>query len=153
MFRRLLSRSLLLMLLVPLGSQAHTRVEALLAGQLFQLEVAAHPDSRRQGLMERTELQEGTGMLFDFPAGTSPSIWMRNMEISLDLLFVDDQAQLVQVFSEVPPCEGLPCAIYQAERPLRFVIEVPAGTASRLGLQPGDQLDLGGYHLSPAPAF
>jgi len=136
-----------------LPAQAQTLVQANLAGQPYQLELVADPDSRRQGLMGRTELASGTGMLFDFPEGTRPAIWMRNMQISLDLLFVDHQARLVQVFAEVPPCDAPPCAIYEAERPLRFVIEVPPGTAGQLGLQPGDQLDLGEQPAQPAPRY
>lgn len=140
-------------LLVGAALQAQTLVQAGLAGQPFQLELVADPESRRQGLMQRSDLPAGTGMLFDFPEGTQPAIWMRNMQIPLDLLFVDQHARLLQVFADVPPCTAQPCAIYQAEIPLRFVIEVPAGTASHLGLQPGDELDLSGHQLSPAPPF
>ena len=139
--------------LTVLPSQAQPLVEARLGGQVFQLELVADPESRRQGLMGRTLLPAGTGMLFDFPPGTSPAIWMRNMQIPLDLLFVDEQGQLLQVFSEVPPCTEPPCAIYRAQQPLRFVIEVPAGTAGQLNLQPGDRLDLGDHQSSPAPSF
>lgn len=142
-----------LVLLTALPGQAQPLVDAQLAGKPFQLELAASPDSRRQGLMGRDALARGTGMLFDFPEGTRPAIWMRNMQISLDLLFAEEDGRLVQVFADVPPCIEPPCAVYQAQKPLRFVIEVPAGTASELDLKPGDQLDLGGYQLSPAPAF
>ena len=142
-----------LALLVATAAQAQPLVEARFADQAFQLELVADPESRRQGLMERTELAAGTGMLFDFPEGTQPAIWMRNMQMPLDLLFVNEQARLVHVFSEVPPCADLPCDVYQADQPLRFVIEIPAGTATQLGLQPGAQLDLGGYQLSPPPPF
>ena len=142
-----------LALLSPLPASAQPHVEARLADEVFQLELVADPASRRQGLMGRTELATNGGMLFDFPDGTTPTIWMRNMQISLDLLFVDQQARLRQVFKQVPPCKDLPCDLYSAEQPLRFVIEVPAGTADRLGLQPGDQLDLGGHQLSSVPAF
>lgn len=134
-------------------AQPQSVIEARLAEQSFQLELVDDPDSRRQGLMGRTELAAGTGMLFDFPAGTRPAIWMRNMQIALDLLFVDEQARLVHVFDQVPPCADLPCDVYEADRPLRFVIEVPAGTAHQLGLQPGAQLDLDGHQLSPPPPF
>src|SRR5690554_1800360 len=142
-----------LLWLLALPGQAQPLVEARLADRPFMLELAADPESRRTGLMGRTQLPEGSGMLFDFPSGTSPAIWMRNMQIPLDLLFVDDQGRLVQIFAEVPPCTEPPCAIYRAQQPLRFVIEVPAGTARQLGLKPGDQLDLGDHHLAPSPPF
>ncbi len=136
-----------------LPAHAQSVIEARLAGQLFQLELAIKPDIRRHGLMERDALASNTGMLFDFPEGTRPAIWMRNMLIPLDLLFVDEDARVAHIFSEVPPCSAPPCAIYRADEPLRFVIEVPAGTAAELDLKPGDQLDLGGHQLSPPPPF
>ena len=143
----------ILALLIATATHAQPLVEARFADQPFQLELVADPESRRQGLMERTELAAGTGMLFDFPEGTKPAIWMRNMQIALDLLFVDEQARLVHVFADVPPCADLPCDVYQADKPLRFVIEIPAGTASQLNLKPGAHLDLGGHQLSPPPPF
>lgn len=139
--------------LIGLPAQAQPIVHARLAGQPFQLELVDRPDSRRQGLMGRQELPSGTGMLFDFPEATTPSIWMRNMQLSLDLLFVDGAGRLIHIFADVPPCIEAPCAIYQATQPLRFVIEVAAGTASALRLQPGDLLDLGGHQLSSPPPF
>lgn len=143
---------LILTLLVMLPAQAQT-IQATLAGQPYQLELVADPDNRRQGLMGRASLAAGEGMLFDFPTGTRPAIWMRNMRISLDLLFVDEHARLVQVFTEVPPCTAPPCAIYQADQALRFVIEVAPGTVETLGLKVGDQLDLADHQLSPPPPY
>lgn len=150
-------RTLWLSVMAPLWALCVTAAayaepaEVTLGGERFYLEVVADPDSRRQGLMGREYLARNEGMLFDFPPGTRPAIWMRNMLISLDLLFVDDQRQLVKVFADVPPCQSAPCEIYQVEQPLRFVIEVAAGTAARLGLEPGMPLDLGDIADSPAP--
>lgn len=141
------------LLLLAWPVQADSLIQARLAGEPFQLELVNDPEQRRQGLMAREALPLGSGMLFDFPPGTRPAIWMRNMRMALDLLFVDESGQVMQIFPDVPPCADLPCAVYQAEQPVRFVIEVPAGTAGKLGLQPGDQLDLGGHQLSSPPAF
>jgi uncharacterized protein len=130
---------------------ADERLEAVIGGESFALEVVDDEASRNRGLMGREQLGPGEGMLFDFPAGTRPAIWMRNMLISLDLLYVDEQGTLVQIFREVPPCEAMPCEIYRADRPLRFVIEVGAGTADRLNLREGDQVDLGTRLATPLP--
>lgn len=127
------------------------QVELDLAGVGFDIEYVADPDSRRQGLMGRDALAPRTGMLFDFPEGTRPAIWMRNMVISLDLLYIDEDGRIVQIFREVPPCRVMPCEIYHADQPLRFVLEVPAGTADSLQLAVGQELDLGGLSEHPAP--
>jgi len=143
--------SLLAMVVAVLActsAQAGTR-SVVLGNTSFELTYVADPDSRRQGLMGVSDLPFGSGMLFDFPAGTQPAIWMRNMLISLDLVFVADTGEIRHVFSEVPPCAELPCALYQATQPLRWVIELPAGSVARLGLEEGDQLDMS--ELPPTP--
>jgi len=53
----------------------------------------------------------------------------------------------------VPPCAAPPCALYQADQALRFVIEVPPGTAEKLGLEVGDRLDLADHQLSQPPPY
>lgn len=137
---------LLLAVWALLGSPlqaAENHARAVQIGErVFSLEVANTPDSRRQGLMGRETLPAGTGMLFDFPEGTRPAIWMYNMVIGLDLLFVDQQGSIVQQFPSVPPCIAKPCALYRAEQPLRYVLELPSGSIAGLGLKPGDRLDL-----------
>lgn len=122
-----------------------------IGAERFVLEVVDDPDARRQGLMGRTELAANRGMLFDFPPGVVPSIWMRNMQMPLDLIYLDGDARITHLFQAVPPCKASPCAVYRADRPLRFVIEVPAGTVNRLGLEVGQQANLGGRHAQPQP--
>lgn len=126
-------------------------LEVELGGERFRLERVADPESRRQGLMGRTELPDNEGMLFDFPAGTEPAIWMHNMVISLDLLYLDDDGRIAYIFANVPPCASQPCDVYQASEPLRFVLELSAGSAERLGLERGQVLDLGGALQQPVP--
>ncbi|HSP31195.1 MAG TPA: DUF192 domain-containing protein, partial [Halomonas sp.] len=92
------------------------------------------------------------GMLFDFPSGTVPAIWMRNMNISLDLVYIDELGQIANIFASVPPCRSMPCDIYRAERPLRFVLELPAGTAERLDLALGQQLPMDELRALPVPS-
>lgn len=135
-------------LITPVDAQT---LDAVIGGTPHQLEIVDDVPSRQKGLMGRTTLANATGMLFDFPIGTRPAIWMRHMHMALDLLFVDDQARVAQIFAEVPPCEKLPCPVYQADRALRFVIELAPGSAQALGLELGDQLDLGGREHMPPP--
>ncbi len=133
---------------------ANPLVDVVIADQSYQLEYVADPESRRQGLMGRASLAPDTGMLFDFPQGTQPKIWMRNMQISLDLLFVDNHGRIVDIYPSVPPCISMPCTVYSASQPLRFVIEVAAGTVESLGLETGLLLQMPAQLLEqPAPSY
>ncbi|SDU33663.1 DUF192 domain-containing protein [Halopseudomonas salegens] len=132
---------------------ANPEVSVVIAGKRFQLEYVADLQSRRQGLMGRESLPDDGGMLFDFPQGTQPQIWMRNMQISLDLLYVDNQGHVVDIFAAVPPCSAMPCPIYPASRPLRFVVELPAGSVAELGLESGMQLIMPEVLQRPVPLY
>lgn len=127
------------------------RIKIELGGAHFELEYVADPQSRRLGLMGRPSLPAGTGMLFDFPDGTTPAIWMRNMQISLDLVYIDANGTIAQIFPRVPPCQAMPCEVYHASRPLRFVLELPAGTAAEQSLAVGQPVPLGTLLQKPAP--
>lgn len=151
MTRYLPSLLLCLSCLPGAGLANAAELTARLADEPFVLEVADDAESRRQGLMGRTDLPARTGMLFDFPSGITPVIWMRNMHISLDLLYLDDYARITHLFERVPPCQAMPCPLYEADRPLRFVIEVPAGTIGQLGLQVGQSVDLDGRQDQSPP--
>lgn len=140
-----------LLWITPLA--ATQSVEVLLANEVFVLEYVADPGSREQGLMGRLSLPLRGGMLFDFPAGSQPRIWMRNMDIALDLLFVDKHGTIVDIYVEVPPCERMPCPVYAASRPLRFVLELPAGSVSMLGLQPGMSVSMPAVTEQPPPPY
>jgi hypothetical protein len=51
----------------------------------IQAEVADEPDERTTGLMGRTELAEGTGMLFVFREPQALGFWMRDTLVPLSI--------------------------------------------------------------------
>lgn len=112
-------------------------------GQVIQVEVASTPAQQERGLMERTLVPRGTGMLFVFDRDQSLSFWMRNTRVPLDILFFDAQHTLINV-AQAAPCPDAvkDCPTYPSERPGRFVLELGAGEAARLGLAPGDRFQV-----------
>ena len=79
-------------------------------------------------------------MLFVFPDTDQRSFWMKNTLIPLDILYFDADRKLVSMQLDVPPCKMDPCATYPSNAPARYVLELPAGTVSRLGAAVGDEL-------------
>ena len=61
----------------------------------IDIEIADDHYERQLGLMNRKEMKENEGMLFIFDKLEMQSFWMRNTLISLDMLFVNDQKQIV----------------------------------------------------------
>jgi len=101
-------------------------------------EIADEPSEHARGLMNRTELPPGTGMLFLFDDRREHSFWMKDTPIPLDLLVFRDQ-RVVQVFTMTPcpPADGNDCQRYPTEA-ADAALEVPAGTARDAGIEPGD---------------
>ncbi|WP_083489661.1 DUF192 domain-containing protein [Stenotrophomonas ginsengisoli] len=115
-----------------------------LAGQRYEVELATDDHSRAQGLMYRTQLPAGRGMLFIHDRQEWQAYWMKNTRIPLDILYFDSQLRLVSQQRNVPPCPPRSdCPPYPSEGPARYVLELNAGHAARLQLQNGQRLILG----------
>lgn len=111
----------------------------------YRVEVASTPQQEQTGLMFRTHLPQGHGMLFPFNPPHPVRFWMKNTKIALDMLFVAN-GRLLQVFENACPCVADPCKSYGLSAPVDMVVELPAGTAHRDHLMAGDlvQVDLAG---------
>ncbi len=113
----------------------------------FGVETAVTPEERKTGLMFREKLGDKAGMLFIFEALKAYPIWMKNMKIPLDIIWLDHSRKIVAVRENVPPCEQAACPIYEPEAAAGYVLEINAGEIRKLGLKTGDLMT-----LRPAPA-
>ena len=104
----------------------------------FTVEIAATPEDRETGLMNRTELAEDAGMLFDYGGLQRASMWMKDTPLPLDILFAGADGTILAIARNTVP---------QSERPIqpgvsvRGVLELDANTAKRLGIEPGDRIE------------
>ncbi|MGZ6070942.1 MAG: DUF192 domain-containing protein [Myxococcaceae bacterium] len=105
------------------------------------VEIADTPALRTRGLMWRTELPEGMGMLFIFPTEGVQSFWMRNTLIPLDMVFVDRRLRVVGV---VQWAEPRTLTSRSVGKPSVYVLEVPGGWTARNGVRAGSTIELEG---------
>ena len=117
--------------------RAEVRIETGAGVRLFQVELAETPEQRSRGLMFRRSLAPDAGMLFLFPPGERPTMWMANTWLPLDMLFVAADGRIVHVFPNAVPRSRL---VISSPRPARMVLELAGGTARRLGIEAGDLL-------------
>jgi uncharacterized membrane protein (UPF0127 family) len=101
-------------------------------------EAANTPEERETGLMNRTSLNENAGMLFVYPTEQKQSFWMKNMRISLDIVFITTDKHVLDVYQSVPPCTTDSCVSYMPNAPIRYVLEVNAGFSQQHGIASGD---------------
>lgn len=119
-------------------------------GQRFSTEFATDDAQRAHGLMDRTHMDAGHSMLFIFADDAPRAFWMKNTLIPLDILYFDSARKLVAMQLNAQPCKGDPCPIYPSDnRAARYVLELNAGTATRIGLALGDELTVSGKPDAP----
>ncbi|MEX0821508.1 MAG: DUF192 domain-containing protein [Rhodothermales bacterium] len=103
----------------------------------IDIEIAETDSARQRGLMQRTSLPDRSGMFFIFDRQERQSFWMSNTPIALDLLFVNEDSQIVDVDRYARPFSTDPIP---SDAPARYVIEVPAGFADTYGLVEGERV-------------
>ena len=103
----------------------------------FSVEMAQTEKEREIGLMYRTELADGRGMLFDFSPEQQVSMWMKNTILSLDMIFIGANGRILRIAENTEP-QSL--KIISSGGPAKGVLEVIAGTAKKYGIAPGDQV-------------
>ena len=97
----------------------------------IDIEIAETDSARQRGLMQRESLPEQSGMLFIFDREEPQGFWMGNTPLSLDLIFVDADSQIVDVDKYNRPYDPSTIA---SDAPAQFVVEVPAGFADTYGI-------------------
>lgn len=104
----------------------------------FRVEIVSTPADRSQGLQGRRQLDPDAGMLFDFGVALPVTMWMKNTYIALDMIFIAPDGRIINIARATTP-ESL--AVIESSGPVMAVLEVPAGTAARLGIKPGDRVE------------
>ncbi len=103
----------------------------------IDIEIAESDSARERGLMQRASLPERGGMLFLFPTNEVQSFWMANTPLSLDIIFVGADSQIVSIAKYTKPLS--PNAVASAG-PARYVVETRAGFADTHGLSETDRV-------------
>jgi len=135
---------LLCVLLLLGGCASNSGQWVELAGKRYQVELAIDESSRMRGLMFRQEMPADHGMLFIHERQQLLAYWMKNTLIPLDILYFDNTRRLVSQQRGVPPCSaGDKCPAYPSSQPARYVLELNAGQAADLNVQPGVELIFG----------
>ena len=120
-------------------------------GATVRLEVAADPSDRARGLMGRTEVAKGTGMVFLYPADVTEAFWMKNTLVPLSIAFVAADGRVVSV-AEMTPCKADPCPSYAPAGPYRYAVELAAGSFGAAGVGPGARVVPADPAALPEPA-
>ena len=108
-------------------------------------EIANTEMERAKGLMFRKSLAKNAGMLFIFPYEAEHAFWMANTKIALDIIWADQNKQIVHINHNTPPCTQTGnlssyCTTYKPDAKAKYVLEVNAGWAKANNVKTGDNL-------------
>jgi len=128
--------------LVPLlaGSAQKRFVPLYIHDTRFVAEIAETMEQQVKGLMYRRSIPRTYGMLFIYPEEDIRGFWMKNTWIPLDLIFLNRNRQVVDMFVNVPPCGADPCPSYVSKVPAQYVLEIRGDLSRELKLKEGDTI-------------
>ena len=103
----------------------------------IHVEVADTEDLRQQGLMNRSSLQGGSGMIFIFQKPDMLGFWMKNTRIPLSIAFVSSEGEILNIEDMNPHDMTTVKSLGDA----KCAIEVPQGWFRKNGIKSGDIVD------------
>jgi uncharacterized membrane protein (UPF0127 family) len=111
-------------------------------GQAIKAETVVDTRDIMRGLMFRTSLAPDHGMLFVHRQAGNYGYWMYQTYIPLDMIWMDDNHNIVEIAENAPPCKtaASKCPTYGGHKMARFVLELNAGQAQKYGLRAGQTL-------------
>jgi uncharacterized protein len=106
----------------------------------FNVEIAQNKTEREIGLMCRTFLPRDEGMLFIYEKPQYLSFWMKNTIISLDIIYIDTNGIIVDIYKNTTPLNE--DITYKSSQEVLYVLELNAGRTSELNIKVGDKITL-----------
>ena len=101
---------------------------------IFKARLALTDESRQKGLSGQTAFSKSDALLMVFPDNQKPSIWMKDMKIPIDIVWLNNKKRVIYIVKNAQPDTG-DLKTYQPKETARYVIEFSAGTV--------DDLDIG----------
>ena len=121
----------------------HAQVKMIplcIGSTVFTVEIADTQEKQMLGLMYRKTIPDDFGMLFVNSEEDYHSMWMKNTLVHLDLIFLNKDRQVVDMYINVPPCEKDPCPTYPSRVRAQYVLELRGNRAKELNLKIGDTI-------------
>lgn len=131
----------IVLIVLIIGIIAYTRsgqrASVAIGNGTFSARIAKTEASRAKGLAGVSSLDANQAMLFVFKTDGKWQIWMKDMKISIDIVWLDSAKKVVYVINNAPFSSGTDI-IYTPDADTRYVLELPAGTINNDMIHVGD---------------
>jgi uncharacterized membrane protein (UPF0127 family) len=122
---------------LPFLTHAQPRLQTMklyVGSKEVATELALKPVEIYTGMMWRTNMPEGEGMLFAFADATPRSFYMKNTHVPLSIAYIDPEG-VIQEIHDLHPRNEVP--VPSTSESIQFVLEVPQGWFKRHNIVPG----------------
>jgi hypothetical protein len=131
-----------MLLAITLAAMLQT-TQLEIGGKTLTVEIAETPKTREMGLMGRTSLANGEGMLFIFDSPEVLSFWMKDTLIPLSIGFFDEKKRLINTAEMLPHPRGAGAPpSYRSSSPAQYALEAPKNWFRENKITPGMKFTL-----------
>ena len=115
--------------------------------KILEVQIADTDSLRVRGLMFQDELPYNEGMLFVFDESGTRPMWMLNMQFNLDVIWFDENANVVAIEKNVPQCITTVEVVACRENGVsgdnaKYVLEVTAGFVDKFNITENSKMEI-----------
>lgn len=95
-----------------------------------QVELATGIWHKTLGLMFRSDIADSAGFLMEFGNEGFHGIWMLGMRFCIDLVFIDREKEVINIFDNLKPVSLNPMTwkVYKPSKPAKWALELKSGS-------------------------
>ena len=113
---------------------------------VLEVQIADTEPRRVRGLMFQNQLPYDEGMIFVFNESGVYSLWMLNMQFSLDMIWFDEDGKVVHIEQDIPPCKSateiMACQSIIPSGEAKYILEVTSGFVQKFGITKDSKLEI-----------
>ena len=120
----------------------YKRTRVRYKNRVINAEIADTIAKRGVGLMFRERMEANAGMLFlgGMESRTATATSMHNMKFGIDIIWMDSGKRIVDIARDAQPTTSVFAMPHIPRKAAKYVLELNAGTAKKLGIKIGDRL-------------
>ena len=106
----------------------------------IQIEIADTPEKIVKGLSGEDSLPQNSGMLFIYPDYKIRQFWMKEMQFSIDIIWLKDDL-IVGITQNIPAPTSTNLLKYPSNQPVNHVLELNSGWVEKNKIKIGDRVE------------
>ncbi len=103
----------------------------------FDIQIADTKIKRKKGFQCKKQIKKNEGMFFLWKFEDKRYFWMKNTEFSLDIIFINKNLEIVDIFFDAKPYD---LTTITSDKKAKYVLELQSGVFKSFNLEIGDKI-------------